>query len=52
MELLYYLVMLLGEPIPKNLIYKAFDLIHIDKKGELVLLNQKEVLNALTYHED
>ena len=32
--------------------YKAFDLVYIDKKGELVLLNQKEVLDALTYHKD
>lgn len=32
--------------------YKAFDLIYIDKKGELVLLNQKEVLDALTHHKE
>ena len=32
--------------------YKAFDLIYIDKKGELVMLNQKEVLDALTHHKD
>ena len=32
--------------------YKSFDLVYIDKKGELVLLNQKEVLDALRYHKD
>jgi superfamily II DNA/RNA helicase len=32
--------------------YKVFDLIYIDKSGELVLLNQKEVLDAITLHKD
>lgn len=32
--------------------YKYFDLIYINKKGELVLLNQKDVLDALTYHKN
>ena len=32
--------------------YKVFDLIYIDKAGELVLLNQKEVLDFITLHKD
>lgn len=32
--------------------YKVFDLIYINMQGELVLLNQKEVLDALTHHKD
>lgn len=32
--------------------YKVFDLIYINKDGELVLLNQKEVLDAITFHKD
>ena len=32
--------------------YKAFDLIYINKQGKLVLLNQKDVLDALTHHKD
>jgi len=32
--------------------YRVFDLVYLNMKGELVLLNQKEVLNALTYHKD
>src|SRR5690606_1588344 len=32
--------------------YKAFDLIYINKQGKLVLLNQKDVLDALTYHKN
>ncbi|CAA0225813.1 helicase-related protein [Tenacibaculum maritimum] len=39
-------------PNTKEHNYKAFDLVYIDKKGELVLLNQKEVLDALTHHKD
>lgn len=50
------IIALLGYPSKpekkKDHIYKVFDLIYIDKKGELVLLNQKEVLDALTYHKD
>lgn len=32
--------------------YKIFDLIYINKQGKLVLLNQKDVLDALTHHKD
>lgn len=32
--------------------YKIFDLIYINKQGKLVLLNQKEALDALTHHKD
>jgi superfamily II DNA/RNA helicase len=32
--------------------YQVFDLIYINKKGEMVLLNQKEVLDALTHHKN
>ncbi len=32
--------------------YKVFDLIYIDNDGKLVLLNQKEVLDAITFHKD
>jgi len=32
--------------------YKVFELIYINQKGEQVLLNQKEVLDAITYHKD
>ena len=32
--------------------YKVFDLIYINKNGKTVLLNQKDVLDALTYHKD
>lgn len=32
--------------------YKAFDLIYIDIHGKLILLNQKDVLDALTHHKD
>lgn len=32
--------------------YKVFDLIYINKQGKLVLLNQKDVLDALTQHKD
>lgn len=50
------LIALLGFPSkpPKtiNHQYKVFDLIYIDKKGKQVLLNQKEVLDALTHHKD
>lgn len=50
------LIALLGYPAkpPKTIghIYQIFDLIYIDKQGKFVLLNQKEVLDALTYHKD
>ena len=50
------IIALLGYPAKpekkKEHIYKVFDLIYIDKNGELVLLNQKEVLDALTHHKD
>jgi ERCC4-related helicase len=32
--------------------YKVFDIIYINKQGKLVLLNQKDVLDALTHHKD
>jgi ERCC4-related helicase len=32
--------------------YKVFDLIYINNEGEMVLLNQKEVLDAITHHKD
>ncbi|KIA82562.1 helicase [Kaistella solincola] len=32
--------------------YKVFDLLYINKQGKLVLLNQKDVLDALTHHKD
>lgn len=32
--------------------YKVFDLIYINNKGQLVLLNQKDVLDVITYHKD
>jgi len=50
------LIALLGYPAkaPKSINheYKVFDLIYINKQGKLVLLNQKEVLDALTHHKD
>jgi hypothetical protein len=50
------LVALLGYPAnpPKtiNHQYKSFDLIYINEKGKPVLMNQKEVLDALTHHKD
>lgn len=33
-------------------VYNVFDLIYIDNNGEMVLLNQKEVLDAITFHKD
>ncbi len=32
--------------------YQLFDLIYIDMEGKAVLLNQKEILDALTVHKD
>ena len=50
------LIALLGYPArpPKSPEheYKVFDLIYINKQGKLVLLNQKDVLDALTHHKD
>jgi len=50
------IIALLGYPSkpPKvqNHIYQTFDLIYINQKGKPVLLNQKEVLDALTLHKD
>src|SRR5699024_7200046 len=50
------LIALLGYPArPTKVsqhVYKVFDLIYINNQGETVLLNQKEVLDALTYHKD
>ena len=50
------IIALLGYPSKpekeRNHIYSAFDIIYIDYKGEMVLLNQKEVLDAITYHKD
>jgi ERCC4-related helicase len=49
-------IALLGYPAkpPKseNHEYSIFDLIYIDKKGEQVVLNQKETLDALTTHKE
>jgi ERCC4-related helicase len=50
------LIALLGYPVrPAKATqheYKVFDLIYINKQGKLVLLNQKDVLDALTHHKD
>ncbi len=50
------IIALLGYPSkPEKLrdhIYRVFDIIYIDYKGEMVLLNQKEILDAITYHKD
>lgn len=50
------LIALLGYPTkPSKAInheYKVFDLVYINMKGELVLLNQKDVLDALTHHKN
>lgn len=50
------LIALLGYPSkPAKVInhnYKLFDLIYINMKGELILLNHKEVLDALNHHKD
>jgi len=32
--------------------YKVFDLVYINNDGKMVLLNQKEVLDAITHHKD
>jgi len=50
------IIALLGYPSKpekqRDYIYRVFDIIYIDYKGEMVLLNQKEVLDAITYHKD
>jgi len=50
------LIALLGYPSkpPKteNHVYQSYDLIYIDNKGKPVLMNQKEVLDALTIHKE
>jgi superfamily II DNA or RNA helicase len=50
------IIALLGYPAKpektKEHEYKVFDLIYINSEGKLVLLNQKEVLDAITYHKD
>lgn len=50
------LIALLGYPAKPaktlNHEYKVFDLIYINKQGKLVLLNQKDVLDALTHHKE
>lgn len=49
-------IALLGYPArpPKvqNHVYQSYDLIYINEQGQTVLLNQKEVLDALTLHKD
>jgi ERCC4-related helicase len=50
------LIALLGYPAkqPKTISheYKAFDLIYINKEGNMVLQNQKDVLDALAHHKN
>lgn len=50
------IIALLGYPSKpekqRDHIYRVFDIIYINYKGEMVLLNQKEVLDAITYHKD
>jgi len=50
------LIALLGYPArppqTPDYVYRVFDLIYIDNQGKLVLLNQKDVLDALTHHKD
>jgi ERCC4-related helicase len=50
------IIALLGYPSKpekqRDHIYRVFDIIYIDYKGEMVLLNQKEVLDAIAYHKD
>lgn len=50
------LIALLGYPCkPPNVqkhIYQSYDLIYVNYDGKTVLLNQKEVLDALTLHKD
>jgi ERCC4-related helicase len=50
------LIALLGYPAKPaktvNHEYRNFDLVYINKSGKTVLLNQKDVLDALTHHKD
>ncbi len=50
------IIALLGYPSKpekqRDHMYRVFDIIYIDYRGEMVLLNQKEVLDAITYHKD
>ncbi len=50
------LIALLGYPAKPantaNYDYQLYDLIYINYQGQMVLMNQKEVLDALTYHKD
>lgn len=50
------LIALLGYPTkPSKAVnheYKAYDLVYINMRGKMVLLNQKDVLDALTHHKD
>ncbi len=50
------IIALLGYPArpseKPNYEYQLFDLIYIDMQGKAVLLNQKEILDALTVHKD
>ena len=50
------IIALLGYPAQtsnkKDHKYQLFDLVYINKKGENVLLNQKEVLDALSHHKN
>lgn len=50
------IIALLGYPAKpekaKEHKYKVFDLIYINHNGKPVLLNQKEVLDAITFHKD
>lgn len=39
-------------PKVQNHVYQTYDLIYINRSGSPVLLNQKEVLDALTLHKD
>lgn len=50
------IIALLGYPSKpekkRDHVYSVFDIIYIDYTGEMVLLNQKEVLDAITFHKD
>lgn len=50
------IIALLGYPSKptkvQNHIYQSYDLIYIDKNGQPVLINHKEILDALTLHKE
>lgn len=50
------LIALLGYPAKpdkvKDYNYQSFDLVYVDNQGQRVLSNQKEVLEAITFHKD